>query len=35
MSSISVLLTSNLHDGFGENDAARRRAAVDEIFTDD
>ena len=35
MSSISTLLTRNLHDVFGENDAARRRAAVDEIFTED
>ena len=33
--SISTLLTRNLHDVFGENDAARRRAAIDEIFTDD
>ena len=33
--SISTLLTRNLHDVFGENDPARRRAAVDEIFTDD
>ena len=33
--SISALLTRNLHDVFGENDAARRRAAVDEIFTED
>jgi hypothetical protein len=29
------LLTRNLHDVFGENDPARRRAAVDEIFTED
>ncbi|HEV8001502.1 MAG TPA: nuclear transport factor 2 family protein [Planctomycetaceae bacterium] len=35
MSSISTLLTRNLHDVFGENDAARRRAAIDETFTDD
>ena len=35
MSSISTLLTRNLHDVFGENDAARRRAAIDEIFTED
>ena len=35
MSSISTLLTRNLHDVFGENDPARRRAAIDEIFTDD
>jgi len=33
--SISTLLTRNLHDVFGENDAARRRAAIDEIFTED
>jgi hypothetical protein len=33
--SISILLTRNLHDVFGENDPARRRAAVDEIFTED
>jgi SnoaL-like domain len=33
--SISTLLTQNLHDVFGENDPARRRAAVDEIFTED
>ena len=34
-SSISTLLNRNLHDVFGENDPARRRAAVDEIFTED
>jgi hypothetical protein len=33
--SISTLLTRNLHDVFGENDAKRRRAAIDEIFTED
>ena len=33
--SISTLLTRNLHDVFGENDPARRREAIDEIFTDD
>jgi hypothetical protein len=33
--SISTLLISNLHDVFGENDPARRRAAIDEIFTED
>jgi hypothetical protein len=33
--SISNLLTRNLHDVFGENDPARRRAAIDEIFTED
>jgi SnoaL-like domain len=32
---ISTLLTRNLHDVFGENDPARRRAAVDEIFAED
>ena len=35
MSSISTLLTRNLHDVFGEDDPARRRAAIDEIFTED
>jgi len=33
--SISTLLTRNLHDVFGENDPERRRAATDEIFTED
>jgi hypothetical protein len=33
--SISTLLTRNLHDVFGENDSARRRAAIDEVFTED
>ena len=33
--SISTLLTRNLHDVFGENDPARRRAAIDEICTED
>jgi hypothetical protein len=33
--SISTLLTRNLHDVFGENDPARRRAAIDEVFTED
>ena len=33
--SVSTLLTRNLHDIFGENDPARRRAAIDEIFTED
>jgi hypothetical protein len=32
--SISVLLRRNL-DVFGENDPARRRALIDEIFTED
>jgi SnoaL-like domain len=35
MSSISTLLIRNLRDVFGENDPARRRAAIDEIFTED
>jgi hypothetical protein len=35
MLSISTLLTRNLHDVFGENDPVRRRAAIDEIFTED
>ena len=34
-SSISTLLNRNLHDVFGEDDPARRRAAIDEIFTED
>jgi hypothetical protein len=33
--SISTLLTRNLHDVFGENDPARRRAAIAEIFNED
>ena len=33
--SISTLLTRNLHDVFGENDPARRRAAIDEIYTEE
>ena len=33
--SISTLLTRNLADVFGENDPVRRRAAIDEIFTED
>jgi hypothetical protein len=33
--SISTLLTRNLDDVFGENDPARRRAAIDEIYTED
>jgi SnoaL-like domain len=35
MLSIPTLLTRNLHDVFGEDDPARRRAAVDETFTED
>ena len=33
--SISTLLTRNLQDVFGESDPARRRAAINEIFTED
>jgi SnoaL-like domain len=33
--SISTLLTRNLTDVFGENDPARRRIAINEIFTED
>src|SRR2546429_4426535 len=33
--SISSLLTRNLHDVFGEHDPERRRAAIDDIFTED
>jgi len=35
MSSISTLLIRNLEDVFSENDPGRRRAAIDEIFTED
>jgi len=35
MSSTSTLLTRNLHEVFGENDPARRRAAIAEIWTED
>jgi hypothetical protein len=35
MSSISTLLTRNLLDVFGENDPARRRAAIEEIYIED
>ena len=33
--SISTLLTRNLHEVFGEGDPTRRRATIDEIFTED
>lgn len=33
--SISTLLVRNLNDVFGENDPARRRAAIDEIYAED
>jgi hypothetical protein len=35
LSSISTLLIRNLDDVFGENDPVRRRAAIDELFTED
>ena len=34
-STISTLLIRNLQDVFGENDPARRRAAIDEIWNED
>ena len=33
--SIATLLIRNLRDVFGENDAARRRAAIHELYTED
>lgn len=33
--SISTLLTRNLHEVFGESDPDRRRAAVDDLYTED
>ena len=33
--SISTLLIRNLRGVFGENDPARRRAAIDEIYTEE
>jgi hypothetical protein len=33
--SISTLLTRNLQEVFGENDPARRRAAIDDLYTED
>jgi hypothetical protein len=33
--SISTLLFRNLRDVFGENDLARRRAALDELWNED
>ena len=33
--SLSSLLTRNLHEVFGEHGPARRRAAIDEIYTED
>ena len=33
--SISTLLKRNLQEVFGENDVERRRAAIEELFTED
>jgi hypothetical protein len=33
--SIATLLTRNLQEAFGENDPARRRAAVQDLYTED
>jgi hypothetical protein len=33
--SISTLLSRNLQGVFGENDPARRRKVIDEIYTED
>ena len=33
--SISTLLTRNLQEVFGEGDPARRRAAIDDLYTED
>jgi hypothetical protein len=35
LNSVSTLLLRNLHDVFGEHDAVRRRAAINEIFHED
>src|SRR3954452_8739570 len=35
MTRASTLLLRNLNDVFGENDPARRRSAIDEIFHED
>lgn len=35
MSSIQDLLDANLHRVFGERDRAARRAAIDEVYTED
>ena len=35
MASISSLVTRNLLEVFGENDPARRRATIDEIYNED
>jgi hypothetical protein len=33
--SVSTLLTRNLQEVFGEDDPARRRAAIDELYSED
>jgi hypothetical protein len=33
--SVATLLIRNLRDVFGENDPTRRRAAIDELYTED
>jgi hypothetical protein len=33
--SVSTLLVRNLRDAFGDNDPARRRAAIDELWNED
>jgi hypothetical protein len=33
--SVSTLMIRNLRDVFGENDPARRRSAIDEIYNED
>ena len=35
MASIRELLDANLHRVFGERDAQRRRASIDEVYTED
>jgi ketosteroid isomerase-like protein len=35
MSSVSDLLAANLHDVFGNRDAAARRAAIERTYTED
>lgn len=35
MNDIQKLLYRNIHEIFGEGDATRRRAAIDEVFTED
>src|SRR3977135_1343656 len=35
VSGIETLLNRNLPEGFGEGDSARRRAAIQELYTED